>query len=184
MVLSGVGVIADILWHEITNHAENIELGAFVVMPNHVHGIIIINGHHEYGQNVSPVETTHAEIDVETTHAEIDVETTHAEIDVETTHAEIDVETTHALSLHPVKPVHQTIGQKRFQNQGRNTISSVVGSYKSAVTKHAHRLGLSFAWQSRFYDHIIRDDRAYRAISEYIINNPVKWDKDKFKSSE
>lgn len=36
MNLSKIGIIADILWHEIKNHAKNVELGEFVVMPNHI----------------------------------------------------------------------------------------------------------------------------------------------------
>lgn len=55
----------------------------------------------------------------------------------------------------------KTIGQKRFQNQGGNTISSIIGSYKSAVLKHAHHLGYDFNWQSRFNDHLIRDKNEY-----------------------
>jgi len=42
--LSNIGVLADVFWHEIKNHANNVELDAFVVMPIHVHGIIILNG--------------------------------------------------------------------------------------------------------------------------------------------
>lgn len=138
MVLSEKGVIADILWHEILNHAKQIELGEFVVMPNHIHGILILN---------EPP----------------------------------DVETTHALSLRDESPDQPPIGQSRFQHQGRNTVSSIVGSYKSAVSKHAHRLGLGFAWQSRFYDRIIRNENEFRAITDYIINNPLRWEDDKFK---
>ncbi len=44
MILTPAGVIADVLWHEIKNHAKNIGLGAFVVMPNHIHGILILDG--------------------------------------------------------------------------------------------------------------------------------------------
>jgi hypothetical protein len=44
MNLSHQGVIACILWNEIKNHAKNVELGEFVVMPDHVHGILILNG--------------------------------------------------------------------------------------------------------------------------------------------
>lgn len=73
---------------------------------------------------------------------------------------------------------HKTIGQKRFQNQGKNTISSIIGSYKSAVTKHAHRLVFDFAWQPRFYDHIIRNETEYNRITQYIIDNPKKWETD------
>jgi hypothetical protein len=39
--------------------------------------------------------------------------------------------------------------------------STMIRSYKSAVTKHAHRLGYSFEWQPRFHDHTIRDDADY-----------------------
>ncbi|MCD6180749.1 MAG: hypothetical protein J7K89_00005, partial [Candidatus Cloacimonetes bacterium] len=74
----------------------------------------------------------------------------------------------------------QTIGQKRFQNIGKNSVSSIIGAYKSAVTKHARRLGYDFAWQSRFYDHIIRNEKSYNNILHYIINNPGKWTDDKF----
>ncbi len=43
MILSNVGVITDLLWYEIKNHAKNVELGQFVVMPNHLHGILILH---------------------------------------------------------------------------------------------------------------------------------------------
>jgi len=59
-----------------------------------------------------------------------------------------------------------------------------VGSYKSAVTKHANRLELELQWQPRFHDHIIRDDQSYQKITEYIINNPANWQDDKFTVQE
>jgi putative transposase len=43
MALSHLGVIADILWHEIPNHTKFVKLGDFVVMPNHIHGILILD---------------------------------------------------------------------------------------------------------------------------------------------
>jgi len=59
MVLSPIGVLADVFWHEIKNHAQNVELGAFVVMPNHVHGILILTGNDNDNDNDN-VETLHA----------------------------------------------------------------------------------------------------------------------------
>jgi len=53
MALSPLGVLADVLWYEINNHTDYVELAGFVVMPNHIHGIIIIN-------NPDCVETRHA----------------------------------------------------------------------------------------------------------------------------
>ena len=129
-------------------------------------------------------------------------------INVETGHANNTVETGHALSLQPPPPSPspqppssqnqqqsssqqppqqpqssgraKTIGQQRFQNIGKNTVSSIIGSYKSAVTKHAHRLGHTFAWQTRFYDHIIRDEKSFYHIKNYIKNNPINWHGDEF----
>ncbi len=161
MELSTIGVIANVLWYEIKNHTRNVILNSFVVMPNHVHGILTL---------------TELPTDNETNINDNDDDV---------------VETRHALSLpsqpppplpqsQPPQNKQQTIGQKRFQNQGKNTVSSIIGSYKSAVTKHARRLGYEFAWQTRFHDHIIRNNQSFMQISEYIVNNPKKWKNDKF----
>jgi REP element-mobilizing transposase RayT len=42
MVLNGFGKIAEECWRAIPEHFPNVELGAYVVMPNHVHGIVVI----------------------------------------------------------------------------------------------------------------------------------------------
>ena len=142
--------MADVFWHEIKNHAKNVELDAFVVMPNHVHGIIILNGFDYDNQNTYNDGNGDGD-------------------------GNGNVETRHALSLQQQqqsKPHNQTIGKKRFQNQEKNTLSSIIGSYKSAVTKHTNRMGFDFAWQSRFNDHIIRDYKSHQRIRNYIIDNP------------
>ena len=36
-------------------------------------------------------------------------------------------------------------------------------------------------WQRNYYEHIIRNERSYETISNYIIENPAKWDQDKLK---
>lgn len=60
------------------------------------------------------------------------------------------------------------------------SVSTIIRSYKSAISKHAHRLGFVFAWQERFYDNIIRDEKSYLTISKYIENNPANWIDDRF----
>jgi len=129
MNLSKTGVLADMFWYEILNHAKNVELGAFVVMPHHIHGILILNNYSNIRNDIGDN--------------------------------------------------NKTISQNRFQNQGKNTISSIIGSYKSAVTKHANRMNLVFGWQALFYDNIIRNDGAYQRINDYIEQNPLNWGKKK-----
>ena len=43
MVLNERGVTVERCWNEILRHFPDVDLDAFVVMPNHVHGVIIIN---------------------------------------------------------------------------------------------------------------------------------------------
>ncbi|MBL8098719.1 MAG: hypothetical protein JNK81_06030 [Anaerolineales bacterium] len=43
MKLNNYGRIVDECWREIPKHFQNVELGTYVVMPNHIHGIIVIN---------------------------------------------------------------------------------------------------------------------------------------------
>ena len=50
------GVIANILWHEIPNHSQNVELDAYVIMPNHFHAIIDI-GENKYNTNRDLIDT-------------------------------------------------------------------------------------------------------------------------------
>ncbi|MDA3928309.1 MAG: hypothetical protein PF541_05080 [Prolixibacteraceae bacterium] len=140
--LSAIGILADVFWHEIKNHSKFIKLDAFIVMPNPIHGIIILDGNNQVtDRNKAWLVSTE----------------------------------THTSANNEPK----TIGQSRFQNQGKNTISSIIGSYKSAVSKHAHRLGFEFELQSRFYDHIIRDNKSLKHIQNYILSNPQNWRGDK-----
>ena len=199
MILSPAGVIADILWYEITNHAPFVELGDYVVMPNHIHGILILD---KPGGAGRVFDATGRVFDVGTG------------VVVGTGHALSLQQPLSALQQKPLspqprqqsspqkqqpppqpKPPQQPLappsrgqtpinpGQNRFQNIGKNTVSSIIGSYKSAVTKHANRLGFENGWQSRFHDHIIRDDAEYQRISDYIIDNPSNWKDDKFYSA-
>jgi REP element-mobilizing transposase RayT len=60
------------------------------------------------------------------------------------------------------------------------SVSTIIRSYKSAVTRHARKINPNFAWQSRFWDHVIRNDSSFQKIRQYIINNPKKWEIDRF----
>ena len=192
---SNAGIIANILWYEIPNHAQHVQLGEFVVMPNHIHGILKLN---------NPIDGIQNELNggndfIET----LGMKTLRTEtLQIDET-LRIDellriVETLHATSL---QNQNQNQNQSQLQQQPQptdllqinaknefmasispkpNSISTIIRSYKSAVTKHANRLELQNGWQTRFHDHIIRDEMEYQRISDYIQNNPKLWKEDKF----
>ena len=63
------------------------------------------------------------------------------------------------------------------------SISSFVGGFKSAATTRINELRktpYAPVWQTRFHDHIIRDETEYQRIYWYIRNNPKNWKEDKF----
>ena len=62
----------------------------------------------------------------------------------------------------------------------RKLLGVVVGGMKSAVTSYARKNNISFGWQKRFHDHIIRDSSEGDRIWEYIISNVENWEKDCF----
>ena len=80
----------------------------------------------------------------------------------------------------------ETHGRASLQKSGiayrsPKSISSFVAGFKSAVTKRINEWyntpGKSL-WQSRFYDHIIRDSYEYINIQNYILENPLNWFQD------
>lgn len=56
------------------------------------------------------------------------------------------------------------------------TISTIIQQMKGVVTK---KIGFSI-WQKSFHDHIIRNEKEYLKIWEYVENNPLKWKDDCF----
>ena len=174
MTLSKAAIIADMLWCEIKNHTQNVELGAYVVMPNHIHGILILNGmgsndskqrYEECGQDANDERNAPNERNAK------------------------HVETLHATSLPrgaittPLIPPPPPIEKNEFMSSispKSNSIATIIRSYKSAVTKHCNRLDIEFGWQPRFYDHIIRDAKSFENIEHYIENNIRNWKEDRF----
>ena len=59
------------------------------------------------------------------------------------------------------------------------SLGAIIGQFKSVATKRIWAAGFAdFGWQTRFYDMIIRDQRALDAIQAYIIANPGRWAED------
>jgi putative transposase len=175
MVLTEIGKQAEICFREIPIHFAFVELGNFVVMPNHVHAIIIINK-----PDNSIIETGDETFDemFNETFDEMFNET-----------FDETVETQNLASLHqpPQQPPQQRQQQQqripssfnKFGPQSKN-LASIVRGYKIGVTKFAKSIHIEFGWQPRYYDHIIRNSATFDKIDNYITKNPINWNNDGF----
>jgi hypothetical protein len=57
------------------------------------------------------------------------------------------------------------------------SLGSIIRWFKGRITFDARKRNPAFKWQSRFHDRIIRDEKEFYFIQEYIINNPLNWGK-------
>jgi putative transposase len=148
---------AEDCWLAIPQHAREVELDEWVVMPNHLHGIIVIldPGPGRGVQLNAPTK------DVATT----DIPTK----DAPTTNAQSnDTPATEA-------PGNDNPPFSRISPRP-GSLAVVLRTYKAAVTTACRAIGRDdFAWQRNYYEHIIRDEPGLVAIREYICNNPLKW---------
>ncbi|MBP5135822.1 MAG: hypothetical protein ILP23_00650, partial [Paludibacteraceae bacterium] len=71
----------------------------------------------------------------------------------------------------------------KIATQMQSWLSVVVRQFKQSVTRYANANALSFAWQTRFHDHIIRDRDEMNGIAKYIEDNVARWESDEFHNS-
>jgi len=143
MVLPTTGETARQIWLEIPSRFPYVLLDEFVVMPNHIHGIVIID------KPEDPVETRF-----------------------------IASKSDAAGSVIREGKCGGATGNKNPMLH--ENLSKIIRWYKGRTTFETRKILSGFDWQARFHDHIIRDNKEFDNIREYIINNPVNWGKDKF----
>ncbi len=73
-----------------------------------------------------------------------------------------------------------TGGRMSIISPKHGTLPTVIRGLKSAITRYANKNNIPFSWQTRFHDRIIRDHHEMNRIAEYIENNVVNWEMDKY----
>jgi REP element-mobilizing transposase RayT len=183
MALSETGKFAWNFWAEITTHFPYTILDAFTVMPNHMHGILIIN-------NFPHVETLHRNVSDNTRNVSDDIRNTSHNIRNVSDDTRNDPDDTRNVSdsthkfpviiptdYHEIKIKNESMAKI---SPKKGALSTIIRSYKSAVSKKAHIIDPHFEWQDRFHDHIIRTENEFNKIQNYIVTNPQNWKDDMF----
>jgi REP element-mobilizing transposase RayT len=88
------------------------------------------------------------------------------------------VETRRGASLPP--PFAQNVWMtNKFGPLIKKSVSSIINHYKGQVTKYAKHHQITFTWQPRYHDRVIRSESELNRIREYISNNPAQWKTDR-----
>lgn len=141
------GRMIQAIWNDIPDYYDGFNTHEFIVMPNHIHGIIEIkNNPVGAGPRACPDVVPDFDIDSKSV---------------------------------------------KWQPQGvapTMTLSDIVHRFKTLTTKRYtdgvkqnnwQRFDKKL-WQRNYYEHIIRDEKSYLKISEYIKTNPSKWRDDTY----
>lgn len=155
MKLSQIGEIVAEEWLKTPTIRPTVTLDEWRVMPNHMHGIIMI---HESKSAASSGQIPF--------------------VDWEKSFVVPIVETTD-----PVVSTGMTPAGKPKPKLKPNSLGSILGQFKSKCTSRIHDEGFAdFQWQERFHDRIIRDEGELDRIRQYIIDNPLNWETDSRKA--
>lgn len=159
MHLNAAGMVAQTAWSAIPVHFPLVRLDAFVVMPNHVHGVIVIVG--------TGAETPDDALAPDG--ADGSVSGGHGDA-LASGRADALVGATHASPLRSPP--------QRAHGPPRQSVGAIVGSYKSAVSRHINQLRGTrdgMVWQRNYYERIVRDYPSLQRVREYIYANPRHW---------
>lgn len=183
MKLSIIGKIVSKKWFDIPNHHDHVKLGEFIIMPNHIHGIIWI-----VGASSEMFETN------ETVGAHLGVSAEKSPGMTAKLSSEMIEEKERVCQGKPRrKPrrksqqiqIHQDEPQRirKFGKPQSGSLSMITNQFKGSVkrwcNKNDHKW---FRWQRNYYEHIIRNDKDLFRITEYISKNPINWSNDEYKT--
>ena len=220
MLLSAAGKIAGNEWVNTLKLRSNVELDEFVIMPNHMHGIIIIN------DNSAPNE-------------KMDNSSSNKSGDIVGDNGRAVLHTANDTAPNNDTAANEIMGNSSSNKSGdantkgihknqlqspSQTVGAIIRGYKSSVTRQINILPFNsndeynkmgvlnnpskgvlnnpskgvinnssqcvfntpqlasnkIIWQANYYEIIIHNGMSYQNISNYIKNNPSKWDGDKF----
>jgi REP element-mobilizing transposase RayT len=144
MRLNECGRIIQKRWNDIPIHFPNVELGAFITMPNHVHGIIFITNKRR-GEVPSPRNDLNQSYNI----------------------------------INP-NPIKTPDGESPPQR--KPSLGQIIAYFKYQSTKEINAINhtgiVTKLWQRNYYEHIIRNERELQQKTDYILDNPSRWDED------
>ncbi|RXQ89510.1 transposase [Ancylomarina salipaludis] len=154
MVLNDFGKIVEAELIKSADMRQELQLGAFVVMPNHIHAIIILN-------DIADDANTE----------------THGRASVCGRVPVCDADMQGRASVPYRRPKSISSFVAGFKSAVVSAVDDFIDEQAPGIPKYNRR---NKFWQSNYHDHIIRNWGEYDRIAQYIHNNPRKWQETKY----
>jgi len=163
-IVDGISIsnpISDVIreiWHEIPEKFQYVDIDVFIIMPNHVHGIVVINKECRNLIHHFPINNFVKNNNVGLIN---------------------QAPTKNHLNDKKGCLVNQTAKKKTnwiLMHNSKQTIGKIIRYFKAKTARIIHdKFFPSFRWQRNYYEHVVCSPRELNSIREYIINNPLKW---------
>jgi putative transposase len=162
MELNATGLWVQACWQRLPDCFPLLTLDQFVIMPNHLHGILWLGDDTPCGDNGASRTSRRGEAFGQNTLEQPEVSLPNA-----------------SPLPHPnVSPIHPKGTQS-------GSISAIIQNFKSISTRRINQLQNSAGsplWQRNYYERIVWDNTSLQRIRDYIRNNPLSWEQDQLHS--
>jgi REP element-mobilizing transposase RayT len=161
MRLNNAGEMISTVWLDLPRRFSSIILDEYIIMPNHIHGIIILKPSQRPGESCIRPESFHENNPNQGDHKD------------------------RPYGKHYGKQYGKYDGESGVMPSGTmsGSLGRIIQAFKS-ISTHEYILGIrqrnwkpfiGRLWQRNYYEHVIRDENNLNRVQKYIINNPLRW---------
>ncbi len=150
MVMNEHGKVAFNEWMKLSERFSNFELDVFQIMPNHMHGIVLLTN---VGATLAVVPNKNDQSN---------------DVGAANSGDSKNNDDMKKAGASPAPTISDIIGA--YKSLVSNGCLDIYKSKNETMGK---------LWQRNYWEHIIRNEREYERVSAYIVNNPIKWADDK-----
>jgi len=151
--------VAETMWQRVPRHFPHVELDEWVVMPNHIHGIIVITA----------VGATHSTDNASTAAGGLQ-------------DAEPGSARGASGNASPLPPRHNGNASPLPCGPPSGSLGAIVGNFKSVTARRVNRIRKTPGapvWQRNYYERVIHNERELNTTRQYIRDNPAHWAEDR-----
>lgn len=171
MILNPIGEIVNAEFLKSFELRKELYLGGYVIMPNHIHAILILDKEESVKEDAQTSAYGIAQCEPKSISSFV------AGFKSSSINRIDDwIDAVNAQNRNGGNVGGGNVGDGNVETHGRASLPRLHGIKKFNKNNPL--------WQNNYHDHIIRNETEYRRISEYIVNNPLKWDKDTLSNGE
>ena len=190
MRLNEAGEMVCGFWKALPQRFPAIKIDVFVVMPNHLHGIVVIKPN----RATTRVDPTNQKPDRGVENAPNTPNRATTAVD-HTKSTNVGAGLVSARNTNSIKhrattrvaPTEIMAGEMAAPSTDRFALGNIIGAYKSLTTVEYTRGVKQMKWspfhkrlwQRNYYEHVVRHDESLRQLQQYILDNPDQWAFDK-----